>query len=95
MPDVLAYMDYFNQAYGEDFKDPCHQFRYDKVIILPPWKGIYKSDGERFESFEEASAIHIELVNKYEYFEYAPVQLPTGTVEERLQSVVQLLKSLI
>ncbi len=95
MPDVLAYMDYFNQSYGEDFKDPCHQFRYDKVIILPPWKGIYKSDGERFESFEEASAIHIELVNKYEYFEYAPVQLPTGTVEERLQSVVQLLKSLI
>ena len=95
MPDVLAYMDYFDQAYGEDFKDPCFQFRYDEVIILPPWKGIYKSDGERFESFEEASAIHLELVNKYEYFDYTPVQLPTGTVAERQQFVFQLIKSLI
>lgn len=95
MPDVLAYMDYFKQAYGDDFKDPCHRFRYDKVIILPPWKGIYTSDGERFESFEEASAIHIELVNTYEYFDYVPVHLPTGSIEERHLFVVDLLKSLV
>lgn len=95
MPDVLAYMDYFKQGYGEDFKDPCRRFRYDEVIILPPWKGIYTSDGERFESFQEASAIHVELVNKYEYFNYSPIQLPTGTIEERQRFVMDLINSLI
>ena len=94
MPDVLAYMDYFDQAYGEDFMSPCRQFRYDKVIILPPWKGIYKSDGERFESFEEACAIHEELLGKYRYFDYLPFELPTGTVKERENSVVELITSL-
>ena len=94
MPDVLAYMDYFDQKYGDDFNNPCHNYRYDEVIILPPWKGIYTSDGERFESYEEASAIHVELVNKYEYFNYSPVQIPIGTVEERQMFVIDLLKSL-
>ena len=94
MPDVLAYMDYFDQKYGEDFKEPCQNYRYDEVIILPPWKGIYTSDGERFESFEEASAIHVELINTYEYFNYSPVHLPTGTVEERQSFVIDLIKSL-
>ena len=90
IPDVLAYMDYFGQEYGEDFIDTCRINRYDQVVILPPWKEIYKSDGERFESFDEARAIHEELVKTYEFFEYAPVTLPTGTVDERSQFVKNL-----
>ena len=94
MPDVLAYMDYFNQVYGNDFMELCHQNRYDLVVILPPWKNIYKSDGERFESFEEASAIHRELVKTYKDFDYAPIDLPTGSIEERNHFVTDLIRSI-
>ena len=95
MPDVLAYMDYFDQQYGEDFIQACEDNRYDEVVILPPWEGIYKSDEERFESFEEAKAIHHELVKTYKYFDYTPVTLPTGTIDERTTIVTEIINSII
>lgn len=95
IPDVLAYMDYFDQSYGDDFIEACQVHRYDHVVILPPWEGIYKSDGERFESFEEATAIHLELVKTYKSFNYSPIDLPTGTLEERSLIITDLLNSIM
>ena len=31
IPDVLAYMDYFNQSYTPDFEEACSTRRYDFV----------------------------------------------------------------
>ncbi len=95
MPDVLAYMDYFQQKYDDEFTNACYINRYDEVVILPPWERIYTSDNERFESFEEASAIHLALLKTYRQFDYTPVIVPTGTVEERLHFVADLLKPLM
>jgi predicted ATPase len=95
LPDVLAYMDYFGQEYGHDFVEACRLNRYDQVIVLPPWESIYQSDEERFESFEEANAIHQELVRTYSAFDYAPVTLPYGTLEERGSFVTDLIKSIL
>ncbi|MEN8789992.1 MAG: ATP-binding protein [Flavobacteriaceae bacterium] len=95
LPDVLAYMDYFEQDYGADFVAACMDNRYDEVVILPPWKGIYQSDEERFESFEEASAIHLELVKTYTTFNYTPVTLPFGTLQERRLFVTDLINSIL
>lgn len=94
MPDVLAYMDYFKQDYGDDFIQACRRYRYDHVVILPPWEHIYISDNERFESFEDATAIHRELQRTYEFFNYSPITVPTGTVEERSFFVSELMKSI-
>ena len=38
IPDVLAYMDYFNQGYDLEFTEPCERLRYDLVVLLPPGK---------------------------------------------------------
>ncbi|MGB5237111.1 MAG: ATP-binding protein [Flavobacteriaceae bacterium] len=95
LPDVLAYMDYFDQSYGPDFIAACKDNRYDTVVILPPWEGIYQSDEERFESFEQASAIHLELVKTYTSFDYNPVNLPFGTLQERSSFVTDLIKSIL
>ncbi len=95
LPDVLAYMDYFDQDYGPDFVTACRDNRYDKVVILPPWEGIYQGDEERFESFEQASAIHLELLKTYIAFDYNPVTLPYGTLEERSVFVTDLIKSIL
>lgn len=95
MPDVLAYMDYFDQKYGSDFIETCDNNRYDEVIILPPWEAIYKSDQERFESFEEATAIHLELERTYKSFNYTPLNLQPASLEERSRIITDLIKSIM
>ncbi|MGB5229033.1 MAG: ATP-binding protein [Eudoraea sp.] len=92
IPDVLAYMDYFDHRYTRDFEVACKTNRYDKVLILPPWKQIYVSDNERLESFEEAIEIHDHLNRTYTRYDYEPVLIPTGTVEERISFILNELK---
>ena len=50
IPDVLAYMAFFNQEYDETFIKACEDNIYNHVFLLPPWEAIYKSDNERFET---------------------------------------------
>ncbi|MDX1332805.1 MAG: ATP-binding protein, partial [Robiginitalea sp.] len=83
-PDVLAYMDYFKQEYDGEFLGPCEQFRYDRVILLPPWKEIYTRDDERLESFEQACEIHEHLEHTYRTCGYEVRTLGFGTVETRI-----------
>jgi predicted ATPase len=89
--DVLGYMDYFKQSYDDAFIKPCEENKYTKIIVLPPWEDIYISDGERFESYEEAVEIHIALENIYKKFEYEILVVPFGTIEERTSFILDSL----
>lgn len=91
IPDVIAYMDYFDQAYDCEFTDPCRNLRYDMAVVLPPWKAIYRQDGERLESYEEACEIHQCLLDSYRQCGYRVQSLPPGTVAERIESLLQLI----
>lgn len=91
IPDVLAYMDYFGQAYGAEFTEPCRLYRYDTVLVLPPWKEIYKQDNERMESFEEACGIHECLEAAYLKFGYRVESVQAGTLAERVAQVLAML----
>jgi predicted ATPase len=51
IPDVVAYLDFVNSDYPEDFTKACEQFKYDQLFLLPPWEEIYQSDNERYENF--------------------------------------------
>lgn len=88
IPDVLAYMDYFAQEYQKQFISYCMDFRYDRVYILPPWEAIYISDDERLETFGEALEIHQYLLQSYERYGYAPIQVPKATVKERVAYIL-------
>lgn len=83
IPDVVAYMDYFGNEYPPVFKEVCTQYAYEKIFVLPPWKEIYISDNERYETYEEAVSIHDHLVESYENSGYRPVEVPFGSVMER------------
>lgn len=91
IPDVLAYMDYFQQGYSEEYENACNEMRYDRIILLPPWKAIYKSDGERFESFQEAQEIHMFLMETYQRYGYDPFILPTAPITERAELILDAL----
>lgn len=88
IPDVLAYMRYFDQPYPDDFIALCRDHRYDNVIVLPPWEAIYATDEERMETFQEAKDIHNELLAMYEEFKYPALIVPKGSVEERTAYII-------
>ena len=89
VPDVVAYMNYFGNDYPPLFKEVCSQFRYDKVFILPPWKKIYKEDNERYETYDQAIAIHDALADTYDLEGYKPVEVPCGSVKERTEFIIK------
>lgn len=91
IPDVLGYMDFFKQSYDAIFTKPCKEYKYTKIIVLPPWEDIYVSDSERFENYEEAVKIHYALENIYTEFGYNIIIVPFGTVEERTDFILNAL----
>lgn len=93
--DVPAYLDFAKIDYQPDFAEPCHINRYDMVFILPPWEAIYHSDNERYESFEQADEIFEYLKTAYLNFGYNICEVPTGTVEERVDFILDFIKNQI
>ena len=91
IPDVLAYMDFFNQEYAQDFVSISQENRYDAIFILPPWKEIYTSDNERLETFIESEKIHDHLFETYQRFGYEPITVPKTTVKQRVSFVLEQL----
>ena len=94
IPDVLAYMDCFNQAYGAPFREACETNTYDYVFIMPPWKDIHKVDNERFESFEESLRIDGCLKNSYTSFGYDVQIVPKDTIKNRVTFILEHIKEL-
>ena len=88
LPDVVAYMDYFDTNYPEIFNKTCQNNRYDLIFILPPWKEIYISDNERYESYEEALKISSYLYSTYRRYGYDPIEVPKLSVEERTSFIL-------
>lgn len=88
--DVLAYMDYIGDTYPENFINTCKDASYHSVFILKPWKAIYTSDNERYETFEQAQKIHDHLVNTYKSYNYNLIDVPFGTVKERTDFILKM-----
>jgi len=89
MPDVTAYMDYIGSSYADSFDQPCVEFKYDTVFLLPPWEGIYLQDDERYESFDQAVLIYQFLLRGYQKYGYNIIEVPTGTIDERVHFILQ------
>jgi len=91
LPDVLAYMDFFNQTYDQSFTKVCQEMAYDMVFILPPWETIFAIDGERYETYEELVQLHECLMERYAHFGNTPIVVPKATVEKRVQFILNKL----
>lgn len=93
LPDVIAYMDYFSTSYPQEFNQACERRPYDHIFILPPWKEIYQTDNERYESFEQARAIHSYLKKAYLSYGYEPIEVPKTSIEERSKFILTQLQA--
>lgn len=88
IPDVLAYMDYIKDKYPKLFNDACKEHLYANVFILAPWQEIYRSDNERYETFDQAVLIHDYLVNTYTRYGYKLYDVPFGAIEKRVDFIL-------
>ena len=91
IPDVLAYMDFIDRTYPQNFIDACKNSIYDFVFILKPWQEIYIIDNERYESFEEALKIHEYLLKTYQFYNYQLLDVPFNIVEKRVDYILNVL----
>ncbi|MFM2229103.1 MAG: hypothetical protein RL607_361 [Bacteroidota bacterium] len=91
IPDILAYMHYIGDAYPAFFDQACREHLYTKVFILPPWEAIYQSDEARYENFEQAQLIYKHLQETYRSYGYDLVEVPVGSVEERIDFILNQL----
>ena len=95
IPDVLAYMDCFDQQYGEAFKEACIVNPYDLIFLMPPWKDIHIVDDGRFESFEESLRINKCLENSYAGLGYDVQVVPKDTILNRVTFILKRIKDVM
>lgn len=92
IPDVVAYLDRTGTDYPNHFIKACIDYSYDEVFILPPWKDIYIQDSERYEDFQESIVLFDYLKDTYDTYEYKHVHVPEGTVQNRVNYILDYLK---
>ena len=88
LPDIVAYLDYIKSDYGQEFITFCEVYKYDKIFILPPWKAIYRTDNERYESFDQLLEIHGFLKKWYSKFGYEIIEVHIGSIQERIKFIL-------
>ncbi|MGB1041767.1 MAG: AAA family ATPase [Tenacibaculum sp.] len=91
IPDVHAYMNFLGNEYPPIYKEKSNQYLYTKVFICKPWEAIYKSDNERYETFEQSVKIDTFLKDAYEEVGYEIINVPFGTVKERCDFILHSL----
>ncbi len=91
--DVSAYMNYLGVSYPPIFKEESENNRYNNpIFLMPPWKEIYITDNERYESYEQSLAIHNHLELAYKNLGYNIVEVPIGNVKERAKFILENIK---
>lgn len=91
LPDVYAYMEYTNETYPTCFIEKSIEYKYDHVFLFKPWREIYISDNERYESFEESIKIDSFLQEAYLKLGYQIVDVPFGSVNQRVNFILNWL----
>jgi len=93
IPDVHAYMNYMGIKYPKIYEKKSKENFYDVVFLMPPWKEIYITDNERYESFEQSLAIHNHLNNTYKSLGYKPIEVLFGDVKQRVDFILNILSN--
>lgn len=72
-----------------DLLDAARARRYNRqVFVFPPWREIYETDAERRQDWTEAEATFARILSGLERFDYKPVIVPIGAVEDRAEFVL-------
>jgi len=63
--------------------------RYNRrVFVFPPWREIYETDAERRQDWAEAEATFPRILEVVARFDYEPLVVPHGSLDERAAFVL-------
>jgi predicted ATPase len=98
VPDTLAYARLIALPEDElmhDILAACRQYRYASVVLLaPPWKEIYETDGERKQDFAESERTFEQITEVYREGGYQLLPLPKMTPVARARFILHQIKSI-
>lgn len=83
IPSVHAYMRYLKTDVPPIFIEKSNECKYTKVFQFLPWKKIYITDNERYETYEQSVLISKFLHEAYAELGYKIINVPFGSIEER------------
>jgi len=93
IPDTYGYEVLIGLKTSDHLKEAVAKYRYNPtVFLLPPWKEIYETDGERKQDFNEAVETHKVMQHVYKESEYNTVDVPCLPVQERAGFILDILK---
>lgn len=86
--DTVCYMNMENIPIAEELITLVKSCPYhSKVFMLPPWEGIYETDTERKQTWEEAIFTFEKMKETYLGYGYEIIEVPKANVEERCDFV--------
>ena len=89
VPDVIGYLLLCGLPVPAHMWTAAERFRYNPtVFVAPPWRAIYRQDGERRQTWDEAVRTHDLMVETWHGLGYRTIALPCAPVEERLRFVL-------
>lgn len=91
VPDVHSYMNFFKTDFPDIYIESSNKYRYTHIFLLPPWKEIYTTDNERYETYEESLEIYKHLKEGYTNCGYKVIEVPYGIVTERTDFILNAL----
>jgi len=86
--DSYAYLLKGNVPTTDAQRSDLEQMRFDKIFILPVWPKIHSLDKERMETLEDCYEVDHYMRKAYEELGYELVEVPIGTVEERISFIL-------
>ena len=91
-PDAVSYCRRFD-VNPEAALNAARQYRYHQTVFLAPiWREIFQPDQWRNAPFEEYVKFHSMLVETYQELGYVLVELPKGSIDERIRFIEQYLQ---
>jgi predicted ATPase len=90
VPDVIGYRRLIGLPIQAALEEAARTLRYHRrVFLAPPWPEIFHADAERRQDFAEAVRTCEAMRAVYAAYGYEVVELPKGTVEERVVFVLE------
>lgn len=93
MVDLIGYMDFGGGVAPLTYAEGAKKANYSPdVFYLPFWAQIFANDEQRLESTEEAQKIDIALRKAYVGLGFNLIEVPIGSIEERVDFILDYLK---
>lgn len=93
--DALYMLNVAGALTREEIAQYVRQFPYNRLVFLfPPWEEIYATDLERDQSFAESVEVFNGMRRWYSQWGYKTVDVPRGSVNERVSFMLRCIETL-